>query len=213
MKIAKLITIFLTISSILKSQIYSVDDIYKTNKVYNFGYDFTNAKVIESSDIGDDQNFIFGIIQFMNETRKEEDYAKFFKKDTVTSVQKIVNQLNSQIPKDKIKGNGIDILNLSISEDSLQGIVNKYDTEGMNGIGFVQIIESLYKAKKQTKVWFVFFDISSKKILDAFETTNKDADSWHGYSEYWSVGLRSAMGFYLSEHYNKSRKEFIKKNK
>lgn len=207
------IFILFFLSNALSAQVYTFDDIFKTNKVYDFGYDFTRAKVIESSDFGDDQAFIFGIIQFMNKTRDEKEYAKFFKKDTVISAQKIVNKLNSEIPKNKIKGAGWEMLDISIPKDSLQEIINAYDTKSMAGIGFVQIIESLYKPKKQTKVWFVFFDISSKKILDTFENTNKDADSWHGYSEYWSVGLRSAMGFFLSDHYHKARKDFKKKIK
>ena len=53
---------------------------------------------------------MFGIIQFMNETRKEKQLQKFLKKDTVVFFQKIVNELNSKMPKDKILGTGMDIL-------------------------------------------------------------------------------------------------------
>ena len=83
----------------------------------------------------------------------------------------------------------------------------------MSGIGLVQIVALLNKSKKQTKQWFVLFDISSKKILDAFENSNRDADSWHGYSEYWSVGMRIGMDFYIADHYSKIRKEYNRRNK
>ena len=200
-------------TSISKGQVYSYDDIFKSNKIYFFGYDFTKAKVMESKNIGNDQAFIFGIIQFMNETRKEKDFQKFFKKDSVVFFQNIVNQLNSKMPKDHIIATGIDILNPTISKDSLQEIINKYDTKELSGIGFVQIVETLNKSKKQTKQWFVLFDIRSKKILDLFENSNRDADSWHGYSEYWSVGLRIGMDFYIADHYSKIRKDYNRRNK
>ena len=210
MKKYTIFSILILVSILLKAQNYTYDDIYKTNKIYFFGYDFTKIKIIESSDIGYEQVFIFGIIQFLNNNRKEKKYERHLKKDTVLFVQNTVNELNSKIPKGSLMG--ISGTDLSISKDSLQLMVNKYDTKGMSGIGFVQIIESFYKPKHQTKLWYVFFDITSKKILDTFENTNKDADSWHGYSEYWSVGLGSSMGFFLSDHYFKGRKAYKKRN-
>lgn len=212
MKKNKFFILLVILSTLSKAQNYTFDDIFKTNKIYFFGYDFTKFKVVESNSIGNEQSFIYGVIQFMNDNRNEKTYRKLFNKDTVLFVQNTVNLLNSKIPKDYITTITMNNLGNGISKDSLQDMVNKYDTKGMSGIGLVQIIESFYKPKKQTKLWFVFFDIASKKILDTFENTNKDADSWHGYSEYWSVGLNSGMGFFLGDHYFKEKKAFKKRN-
>ena len=213
-KIKLISLIILTIVSHLsKAQTYSYNDIFKTNKVFFFGYDFTNFKLVESDRIGKDekmQTFIFEVIQIMNEGKTEKVYARYLKKDTVEFVQNNVNQLNSKIPKESIIATGVDIMGHSIPKDSLQAIINKYDTKGMSGVGFVQIIECFYKPKKTATIWYVFFDISSKKILDAFETSNNDADSYHGLSEYWAVGVGSGLGSYLSKHYYKARKNFNK---
>lgn len=194
-------------------QEFYYDDIFKTDKVFFFGYDFTKAKVIESSNISNEQSFIFGIIQFMNDTRNDGHFSRYLGKQNVMFTQNTVNQLNSKIPKGTLIGLGMNVLGDQIPKDSLQGIVNWYDTRGMSGIGFVQIIDHLYKSTKETSVWFVFFDISSKKILDAFKTSNNDADSWHGYSAYWSVGLRSGLGYYISKHYKFIKKLNVTKNK
>lgn len=202
----------ITLSVVSKSQNYTFDDIFRANKMYFFGYDFTRCKVVESNSIGNEQSFIYGIIQFMNDNRNEKVYKRHFKKDTVFFVQNTVNLLNSKIPKDYLITVSMNNIEGGIPKDSLQEMINKYETKGMSGIGFVQIIESFYKPKKRTKLWFVFFDIESKIILDAFEATNKDADSWHGYSEYWSVGLNSGMGFFLGNHYYKERKAFKKRS-
>lgn len=213
MKAIKLLTILTILSNVTKGQTYTYDDIFKTNKIYFYGYDFTDFKVIEDKEIGNEHTFIFGVIQFMNDNRKEKLFEKILKKDTVIFDQNTVNDLNSKIPKYTIIASGKDILGHSITKDSLQNIVNRYNTNGKTGIGFVQIVECFYKPKKRTSVWFVFFDISSKKILDAYENINPDADSWHGFSEYWSVGLSSAIGLYVSDHYLQKRKAYNKKNR
>ena len=80
MKNLRLLAVFIIVTNITKGQVYSFDDIFKINKIYFFGYDFTKAKVMESSNIGNDQVFMFGIIQCMNETRKEKTVTKILKK-------------------------------------------------------------------------------------------------------------------------------------
>jgi hypothetical protein len=224
MKIIKLLFAFLIITNVTNGQNYTREDIYTTNKVYFYGYDFSSYKLIDDNKPRSEQEFIFSIIQIMNEHRPVGYYAEMLRKDTVIFDQTTVNTLNSKFQATSSKAPLLDmsgninngILNeaqSSISIDSLQNIVNKYNTNGKSGIGFVQVVECFYKPKKRSSMWFIFFDISSKKILDTFENTNPDADSWKGLATYWSVGLGSGMGFFLSDHYLKDRKAYLKKNK
>jgi hypothetical protein len=196
-----------------KTQMYFVDDIFKTDEIYFFGYDFTNFKLIDPGKIDNGESmktFIFDLISKMNVERMDQiKCAYFFKKDTVIYFQKSVNTLNEKTNWRNLLGTE----KHSIPENSLQGMVNKYNTEGKSGIGLVEIMECFYKPKKQTTIWYVFFDMSSKKIIDTYETSNPDADSWHGLSEYWAVGVHSGFGFFLSDHYRKLQKEFLKNNK
>ena len=87
-------------------------------------------------------------------------------------------------------------------------MVNRYNTEGKSGIGLVQIIECFYRPKKEASVWYVFFDIATKKILDAKEMFNNDADSYHGLAIYWCVGLSCELGQYRSKYYMKEHKKY-----
>lgn len=216
MKTVRLIAICIFITSISKAQTFSYADIFTAKKVYFYGYDFTNFKLIEAKRIGKDEkmkSFIFDLIQIMNVKRDEKVFAGYMKKDTVIFSQDIVNTLNTKINKENIIGSQIDVNRHKIPKDSLQLMINKYDTKGLSGIGFVEIIECFYKPKKETSIWYVFFDISSKKILDTYEGFNRDADSYHGLAEYWSVGVATSMGFYFNDHYKKVRKVSLKQNK
>lgn len=216
MKTIKLVAFFALLTLYTKSQTYSYGDIFNSNKVYFFGYDFTNFKLIEAKRIGKDEkmkSFIFEVIQLMNVKRDERVFAGYMKKDTVIFSQNIVNVLNQQKNKESIIGSEIDVTRHKIPKDSLQGMLNKYDTKGMSGIGFVEIMECFYKPKKETSIWYVFFDISSKKLLDCYEGFNKDADSYHGLAEYWVVGVATSMGFYFNDHYKKVKKVYHKQNK
>ncbi len=101
-KVIKLLIILTILSNVTKGQTYTYDDIFKTNKIYFYGYDFTDFKVIEDKEIGNELTFIFGVIQFMNDNRKEKLFEKMLKKDTVIFDQNTVNDLNSKIPKYKL---------------------------------------------------------------------------------------------------------------
>lgn len=207
------ILIFCIITTSSFSQNYTSDDICKTNKVYFFGYDFTNFKLMDPKIVKDEnmKRVVFEIIDIMNYKRDAINYSKLLKKDSVIFVQKIVNDLNAKTNQQDLIGSEIDFRPYSIPKDSLQNMVNRYDTKGMTGIGLVQIIECFYKRKKETTIWFVFFDIASKKILDSYETTNQYADSYHGLAAYWAVGVNYGLKAYLPEHYLKMRKACKKK--
>lgn len=205
--------LFLSSSLFSFSQDKTFDDVLRANKVYFYGYDFTHFKFVEPKRIGQDaqmKGFIFELIQLNNDNHQEKDFASYLRKDTVVFTQETVNALNTKIKPESILDA---FMKHSISKDSLQSIVNQYDTQGKTGIGFVEIIECFYRQKKETSIWYVFFDISTKKIIDAFETTNPDADSYHGLAAYWGVGMNSGMGFYRSKHYIPASKEFKKKEK
>jgi hypothetical protein len=181
--------------------------------VYFFGYDFTDFRLIEAKRIGKDEKiklFVNEVIELMNSKRDEKVFAGYLKKDTVVFSQSVVNTLNSAIKKENIIGSDIELVRHKIPKDSLQAMINRYDTKTLAGIGFVEIMECFYKPKKETSIWYVFFDIQSKKILDSYEGFNKDADSYHGLAEYWVVGVSTSMSFYFHDHYAKIRKAYKK---
>ena len=186
------------------------DAIFTSRKVYFYGYDFTHFKFIEQKRVDEGSQikvFIFGLIEWMNTNKKEKGYTKWLKKDTVLFDEQTVNNLNAKIKPENIMG----FMKNAIPKDSLQNIINQYETKEKTGVGLVQIVECFYRPKKEVYVWFVFFDISTKKILDAYESVNHDADSYHGLVEYWGVGMGCNIGDYLANHYYKELKTFKKK--
>lgn len=181
-------------------------DIFKTDNIYFYGYDFSHFKFIEAKRENQGQQikvFIFELIDLMNADNDEKAYQKLFKKERVLFSQNTVTELNTKIDPNEIMG----FMRNKIPEDSLQGIINQYDTQGTTGIGFVQIVECFYRPKKEALVWYVFFDIYTKNILWAYENSNFDADSYHGLATYWKVGMTIGMGEFTAQ-YRKERKVF-----
>ena len=188
---------------------YTYEDIFKCNKLYFYGYDFTHYTFVEQKRMEQGEKmkgFAFELIEWMNTNKPEYKYANWLKKDTVIFDQQSVTNLNTKIEPKKI----MSYIKTSIPKDSLQNMINQYDTKGKSGIGLVQIIECIYRPKKEVYVWFVFFDIKTQKILDAYESINHDADSYHGLAEYWGVGMSCNMGDYGGIHYKPALKAYKK---
>lgn len=195
------------------SQENTIQDIYKTNKIYFYGYDFTHFKLVEPKRIEEGKaikNAIYEWIGYWNEKLTENNYRKFLKKDTLIFVQDAVNSLNTKINPENIIAKEFDAFKPHvILKDSLQSIINQYQIKEENGIGFVSIMECFYRDKKETSVWFVFFDIKTKQIIDACEMKSYDADGY-GLIKYWGVGYAYAINKYSSKYYKKNLKEFMK---
>ena len=203
--------LFLLPSLFSFSQDKTFNDVLNAKKVYFYGYDFTHFKLIEPKRNGQDaemKGFIFELIQMLNDKNKEKEFERYIQKDTVIFAQETVNDLNTKIKQENILNA---FIKPTFSKDTLQNIINQYDTKGKTGIGFVEVMECFYKQKKETSIWYVFFDIATKQIIDAYETTNDDADSYHGLAAYWAVGVHSGMGSYRAKHYYPALKDLKKK--
>ncbi len=210
----QILFIFLLSSSLnFLAQENTIQDIYETNKVYYYGYDFTHFKLVEPKRIEEGKaikNVIYEWIGYWNEKLTERNYRNFLKKDTVVFTQDAVNSLNTKINAENIVAKEFDAFKPHIIlKDSLQSIVNQYQIKETNGIGFVSIMECFYRDKKETSVWFVFFDIKTKNILDAFEVKDYDADGY-GLIKYWGVGYAYAINKYSAKYYKKRLKEIVK---
>ena len=207
----KLTSILLALSIIKVSISQTRNDIFTSKQVFFYGYDFTHFKITEAKRMGQESQIkgvVFEIISIMNTKKPEKKYTSLLKKETVIFDQESVNALNKKINTDGIVE---PFAKNIIPYDSLQIMVNRYNTEGKTGIGFVQIIECLYRPDKEASVWYVFFDIATKKILDAKEMFNNDADSYHGLAIYWCVGLSCELGQYRSKYYMKELKKYNSK--
>ena len=178
---------------------------FTKNNLYFYGYDFSRCKLVEAKriDKGNEIKIAFlDIINIMNTHFPEERYKKILKKDTLIFSQTAVNKLNAKIKAE----NTVDPITKNIiPKDSLQTIINQYEIKETIGIGLVQIMECLYRPKKEVSIWYVLFDINTRKILDAKEMFNYDSDSYHGLSTYWGVGIGAQLGFYKKYYLKESR--------
>jgi hypothetical protein len=184
-------------------------EICKTNKIYVFGYDFTRFKLIDVSRAGKDEKMkvvISEIIQKMNKRNLEKQFADWFNKDSVVFAQESVNKMNETIIPSKTIGTEFEYNPNKIPFDSLSPMIKRYQTGEMQGMGFVQIVECFFKENKEVTVWYVFFDIKSKRIIDSIKIKSDNAGGIANLSEYWTRGLQSNLEFYAKDYYLDVRK-------
>ncbi len=99
----------------------------------------------------------------------------------------------------------------TISKDSIQSYISKYNLSEKEGVGFVVIIECFDNANKKVSGYFTFFDISSKQILKIDYISSKDGNSYNRVSD-WGVALVIAFKRYL-KLYKENRKAFSESEK
>ena len=93
-----------------------------------------------------------------------------------------------------------------IKADSLQQFIDRYNLTETDGIGLVMIVECFHKTTKRTSGYFVWFDISTKKIINSDYVDQKEADGY-GMVNYWAISLGGVTSNYAAD-YRKKLKMF-----
>jgi hypothetical protein len=185
------LALFFTIS--LYSQ--DVSEVFQTEKVTWYGFDYSNAFFIGSEGFTNPQDVKERIIHSWN-SLIENEYEKFnvgkyfykskvdFSLDNVTERNKTVD-INIQFVDDNSKM-------FHLNMDTIQDIINDYkfgDEE--EGLGLVFIVESYSKPTVTASYYVTFFDIKSKKVLLTERMTNKAGG--FGVRNYWASTYYNIM--------------------
>ncbi len=191
----KFILTTITLFFILKSsfsQTYNQNDVLLTKKLYFYGYDFSKFQLADAKLMTRDlKSYIFKLSSFLDEHLPEKKLKKWFKKDTIIYNYMPTTNINKKINSDDIGC----AFTTSISSDSIQGIINKYQISDKQGIGYVVIFECFTKATKLASAYHVFFDVATKKIITSENIISKNGNSYRYISD-WNGGAFSNLGFY-----------------
>jgi len=192
--LASLFLYFAVIAAQAQKTYSDPHDIYITDELTFYGYDFSQTKLVETKRIGEDLGqYVFGWVGFLQERFNDEKIADWFRK------KKAHVDFGPTIEQNK-KVNGKEIAvytKNTILLDSIQQMVNKYQLKEKDGIGLVVIVESFDKNTVKTSVYFTFFDIATKKVLVADYFVGKEADGY-GLTAYWGTSLKGITGNYAS---------------
>lgn len=181
-------------------------DVFEASEITFYGYDFSHFKLAEGKRTGEDiKSYIVSWIGFMNEEWPEKSLRHHLKNDDVkfsfAYTQSILLELNNE--------DLVSYFKHEIPQDSIQRILNKYQIDEKEGIGFVVIVECFEKNTETAYAHFVFFDINSKKVIMADHFGFK-SDAWaFGMIKFWGTKFDKLFDKYFSKIYNNRFKEIV----
>jgi hypothetical protein len=188
-------------SSLTFSQIAYTDEkeIYSAKEFTFYGYDFTDFKLAEVKRLDEDiVKYMWGWIGLMQEKITEERLKDNYRKEKVT-----INFTPTIELAKKLKGeNLVTYIKHIINKDSLQQFIGRYTLSEKEGIGLVMIVECFDKKSARTSGYFVWFDISTRKIIKADYVDQKEADGY-GMVNYWGIGLGGVSTNYAAAYRKK----------
>lgn len=187
---AILISFFLLANSLnLASQALSTEakNVFTAKKIIFYGYDFTRFHLADAKRGGQDiKKYIFELTGLMSEHIPEKKLSKWLNKDTTTFDFNSTFQLNKKINNDDI----VVPVNLTLSKDSLQSMIDKYSSSIKQGIGYVIIFECFDNSSKTVSAYSIYFDITTREILMTEHITHRDSNNYNRLSDWNSAAIQ-----------------------
>ena len=112
---------------------------------------------------------------------------KFFSKSEVTPDIEMINERNSKIDPTML----VVPDKYTITPEDVKKVINTYDTKGKTGTGLVFVAENMHKVEEIGSYYVVFFDLSSKEIIDSERKVGKA--SGIGFRNYWAGSIYNVM--------------------
>jgi hypothetical protein len=158
-----------------------------------YGVDFTVAKfslVVEDPSVIVNQ-YLKQINLLVQTEQTKFDLRKWFNKTDVSYKIDQSNERNAAIDPA-----GLVITDQSkITLDDVKRVLANYKTESNPGIGLIMIAENLHKVNQTASFYVVFFDQSTKEIIDAERYEAKAVGI--GFRNYWAGSIYNIMKIWL----------------
>ena len=116
---------------------------------------------------------------------------KFFSKSEVTPEVDMVNERNSKIDPTLL----VVPDKYTITPEDVKKVISSYETKGKTGTGLVFVAENLHKIEQIGSYYVVFFDMSSKEIIDMERKEGKATGI--GFRNYWTGSVFTVMKNWL----------------
>lgn len=206
-KILLIIAVFAICISYAQNEDTIDKRVFESSEIVFFGYDFSHFKHAEAGRLNqqDFNKYLPGWYEYLNEYNDEVGLKRKFQKDTVIfNFEYTFSLIDSMADKQFVT-----LTKHTIPSDSIQDILNSYDIQATNGIGFVVIVECFEKRTETVTAYFVFFDIATKEILMSdYFGTNKAGGM--GLKNHWGGGLDKTFNKYISQVYRKRLNSYLK---
>ncbi len=178
-------------------------EIFTASKIYFYGYDFSHFKLAEAKRINDGAEVAGYIERWVEHMDANLPITSLTKKMGVTIVPRYdVTNIKNRII---VPENVVSTHEHFINQVTLETAIKEYELHEKSGIGLVIIIECFYKATKTASVYYLFFDIATREILDNYRfTTNKPGGT--GLKSFWGENLEYNFKKYIHSYYLPEKK-------
>jgi hypothetical protein len=163
--------------------------VFVENSVIWYGVDYSLARFVLVNRTGSQivETDIPSINAVIVQDKVQYDLYKFFNKNSVDIELDNANANNQKInPSKLITGSPH-----SISQDDLEKLIGSYKTDGKMGMGLVFVAENMNKVTATGSFYVCFFDLVTKKIIDAERMEGKA--SGVGFRNYWASTVYAVM--------------------
>ena len=184
-RILNFLIILLFVSNKINCQIQQIgkNEVYKTENIIFYGYDFSNFRLSDPKRIGQDlKKYIFTLIGFLAENLPEKKLAKWLDKENLVFNLVPTVDINKKINNEDIASP----IKHDINKDSINSMIKKYVITEKKGIGYVIIFECFDNNTKRVSAYSVFFDIATKNVLLKQYASTRDGNSYNRISD-WNV--------------------------
>lgn len=179
----------------------SIEDVFNIQKIYFYGYDYTNFKLADVKRMDEDvKKFMYLWIEHNREHVSEKKLPKWINKEFVP-----FNFTPTMEHNDKLTTPDLVCADkITIPKDSIQSIVSKYQLPEKAGIGFVVIMECFDNAGKRTSAYYTFFDIATKKVLYNQYISARDGNNYNRVFD-WGIGSVVAFKQFIGQYRAKNK--------
>ena len=166
------------------------------DKLYEIHFKLADAKRINDKTI---TSFPPAWVGYLNKLKNEGYFA-----DKLDTKKVIFDFSYAEIVIRNLKNEDIASLTRQpIPNDSIQLIINRYQTHFNEGIGFTIIVEYFDKMSNTSSAYFTFFDIASKKIIMNRNYSTSNNTQGYGMTKYWGNSLSETIFNYFERFYKK----------
>lgn len=181
----------------------------QAQKIVWYGWDFSKSRMQDINKFQDagliQGQFIPAISERLNKRITPELIHRNLDKDSLTvdliSVQDLYTSMNYK--------EFITSKNYVFPIDSVRSLIKSYKLPQNEGVGFVIIIEFMYKYDRSDRYvtgYVTFFDIKSREVLWATKMKGLPG-SKYGFAMYWIEGIKELYDYFIGKYYNKSLRE------
>lgn len=190
-------------NEVLKKDTLQYKKVFAAKNFTFYGIDYSSLEYVEADKVGTEAEIATYFAPWISNFEKSwydlNEMTSTFQKTTSLNRDKVQRSFQSK------KGNWVTFERHPLTLDSIQKIVNTYETKGEAGtVGFVVLVEAFEKSVERAFIDVVYFDNASKSILWRVKIAG-DA-SKGGMTHHWSGAVDNAFHEFLL-HYKQELKK------